>query len=247
MYLVIFLLIGFTLLAGFSAFLLPRSPTSGFEFSLVFAGAFLFSVTVLHLLPELFAGPADHFQTGLFVLMGFFLQRVLEYFTAGVEHGHLHPSANFEGHQHQSALFLIGALCLHAFLEGSLLKGNEIFTTFKNQSPLLVGIILHKMPAAFALMSVLLCQFKQNVWPVLLLILFTLSTPLGMVFWNLMQSQNLLSESTLWLVLALVSGNFLYISTTIFYESNPSHGLNPRKLVASFLGAGLAIFAEFMT
>ena len=39
---------------------------------LIFAGAYLFSITVIHILPELFHADADGFQVGLAVLSGFF-------------------------------------------------------------------------------------------------------------------------------------------------------------------------------
>ena len=58
---------------------------------LTFSGAYLLAVSLLHLLPELF-----HHNTtpniGLFILGGFLIQILLEYFSQGIEHGHFHKS-----------------------------------------------------------------------------------------------------------------------------------------------------------
>src|SRR5215207_7646016 len=65
-----------------------------------FAGAYIFTITVLHLLPEVYgvsavapaisvrAGPG--FSIGLLVLAGFFIQLLWEFFSHGIEHGHAH-------------------------------------------------------------------------------------------------------------------------------------------------------------
>ena len=43
---------------------------------LIFAGAYLFSITVIHILPELFIASDEGFNVGLAVLTGFFFQHV---------------------------------------------------------------------------------------------------------------------------------------------------------------------------
>ena len=54
---------------------------------LTFSGAYLLAVSVLHLLPELFRhNHSEHI--GLYILGGFLIQIVLEYFSQGIEHGH---------------------------------------------------------------------------------------------------------------------------------------------------------------
>jgi len=78
------------LLSGLFIFLVPKGNSTNFKLLLVFAGSYLFSITVIHILPELYENSLGLEQIGLFVLIGFFLQQVLEYFTSGIEHGHLH-------------------------------------------------------------------------------------------------------------------------------------------------------------
>src|SRR5690606_4303797 len=59
------------------------------QMALSFGGAYLFSITALHLMPETFSHSEN--QIGYWVLAGFFLQLILEQFSKGVEHGHIHP------------------------------------------------------------------------------------------------------------------------------------------------------------
>ncbi len=47
-------------------------------------------MTVIHLIPDLFMSGENPFTLGLYILLGFFLQKVLENFSNGVEHGHMH-------------------------------------------------------------------------------------------------------------------------------------------------------------
>ncbi len=231
------------IIAGSAAFAVPAVNGKFFRYSLIFSGAYLFSITVIHILPELFRFNGFNTWLGVLVLAGFFLQKVLEFFTSGVEHGHLHVRSS-RGHFHSSAIALVLALCLHAFLEGSLLSGELSVHPEVGSAQILFGITVHKMPAAFALMSVLLCQFQSKRIPVLGLSVFALATPLGLIFTSQMLTIGMISSDLLQAMFAVVAGNFLYISTTIFYESSPSHGFQAGKLGVSLLGGVLAIVLE---
>lgn len=123
MFLYIILLFVLSMGAGLVVFAIPKVNQSWFKLSLVFAGAYLFSITIIHMLPELFVNGMQPDVIGIFVLAGFFMQLLLEYFTSGVEHGHLHhmPGENHtHSHTHTTPLYLLIALCIHAFLEGTL-------------------------------------------------------------------------------------------------------------------------------
>ena len=233
------------IIPGFIAISLVTANGKLYQYSLVFSGTYLFSITVIHILPDLFR--FDGFSTwlGVLVLAGFFLQRILEFFTAGVEHGHLHTPAA-EGHSHSSAVGLVVALCIHAFLEGTLLAGESGIHPELGSTQILIGISIHKMPAAFALMSVLVCQFDSKRIPLIALIIFSLATPLGLITSSQMHSQEIITSSLLQVIFAIVAGNFLYISTTIFYESSPGHGFQPGRFLVSLFGGGLAVLLELL-
>src|SRR5678809_125683 len=89
------------LLAGLLIFFFNGIRTSTFKLVLVFAGGYLFAITVVHILPDLYLTGSEAGLIGLFVLAGFFLQQLLEYYTSGIEHGHLHTHHHgHNGHEH---------------------------------------------------------------------------------------------------------------------------------------------------
>src|SRR5687768_11372633 len=55
---------------------------------LAFSGSFLLSITFLHLLPETFEELGS--EAGFYLLVGFFIQLLIQRFTHGIEHGHVH-------------------------------------------------------------------------------------------------------------------------------------------------------------
>jgi len=229
---------------GFFAVSFPDVNRRYFRYSLIFSGAYLFALTIVHILPDVFILNGSSPKIGLFVLFGFFMQLILEYFTSGVEHGHLHGRQN-QNHHHSLATPLMIALCLHAFLEGTLLTREYQLHPEVSSSQVLFGIVAHKMPVAFALMSILVCQFKGRTIPLLLLMGFSLATPAGIYFTAGLELEGLVSPQVFQAAFAIVAGNFLYISTTIFYESSPGHRFQGAKLAMSLMGAGLAVFLEW--
>ena len=101
------------LLSGLLIFLLPKGRHTNYRMLLVFAGSYLFAITVIHILPELYSQSLGLELIGLFVLIGFFLQQLLEYFTSGVEHGHIHAE--------QDILSSTGLVYLYALVCGNFL------------------------------------------------------------------------------------------------------------------------------
>jgi len=233
-----------TFAAGYLVFFIPKIKTQFFKLSLVFAGAYLFSVTVIHILPEIFTEGKDIPFISLFVLAGFFIQVILEYFSEGVEHGHLHNMEEHHNHGRNKWLGLLIALFIHAFLEGTLLAHPDTIHSNESSYSIFLGILMHKMPAAFALMSVLICHLKIKWKTVIILIIFSLASPAGLGLSHLLHDSQIFSDKVFIILFALVSGNFLHISTTIFFESSPDHSFNFKKLFISLLGAMVAVLAE---
>jgi zinc and cadmium transporter len=231
--------------AGLAALSLPNLQGNFFKLGLVFAGSYLFSITIIHILPELFSQAENPTHIGLWVLAGFFLQQVLEYFTSGVEHGHVHQHDHAHPHKSSSAFFIMSGLCLHALMEGSLLAhpgdGHEGHSTHA----LLIGIVLHKAPAAFALMSILMCQLSRKV-SLILLVVFALASPVGLLAGHFLLASEHVSNGYVTILFALVSGNFLHISTTIVFESSLDHRFNARKLGVAMLAGLAAIATEYL-
>src|SRR4249920_1478530 len=72
---------------GVAALLLKTKNREHYKLVLSFSGAFLFSITLIHLFPVVFANNGN---AGIYVLAGFFIQIFLEQLTHGIEHGHFH-------------------------------------------------------------------------------------------------------------------------------------------------------------
>ena len=235
-------------LGGIAAFWVPVLKGRLYKLFLVFAGSYLFAITVVHLIPELMHTPGNNSRIGLLILAGFFLQLFLEYFSGGVEHGHIHSQeGQHHHHPHIAPATLLIALCVHSFLEGTLLLhptngGEHLHQT----DTLLAGIVLHEAPAAFALMSVLLHQLHKRWLAIALLTVFALAAPAGLLFSELLQSngEGLMLMSR-W-VYPLVAGSFLHISTTIFFENSPEHNFNLHKMLVSLGGALLGAMTEIL-
>ncbi len=241
------------LLAGLLIYVVTTTKTYNFKLLLVFAGSYLFGITVIHILPELYRQYAEVELIGLFVLAGFFLQQFLEYFTSGVEHGHL-PGHHHHGEDHHhhihpepiSALVLLAALSVHAFLEGGMLAKPLTMGPHYDLNAILLGIALHRAPAAFALMTVLTIQLQSKSRALPYLIAFSAAAPIGLLISTHFVQTEILSEAGLVYLYALVSGNFLHISTTIVFESSPEHHFNARKLAVAVVGALVAVVVEYI-
>jgi zinc transporter ZupT len=241
------------LISGLLIYLVPKSKGSNYRLLLVFAGSYLFAITVIHILPELYIQNKEVELIGLFVLAGFFLQQLLEYFTSGIEHGHIHSQEHHDHHHHHpvhqqsiSALVLLTALCIHAFLEGCLLAQPSGSGPIYDENAVLLGIALHRAPAAFALMTVLAFQLHSKHRAVPYLVGFSLAAPIGLLLSSYLASNEIISATFLMYTYALVCGNFLHISTTIVFESSPEHRFNARKLAVAIFGALIAVGVEYI-
>lgn len=229
------LLFSSAFLGGLGIFLFKNDQTNRLKLVLSFSGAYLFAITVLHLMPDVYR--TGNPQIGLFILGGFLLQIFMEQFSEGIEHGHIHK------HSHKHYVFPFGimiSLCLHAFLEGMPLAQGQ-------QSELVYGIALHHIPAAFALGSVLIQNKLSKGLVTSLLILFALMSPIG--YWLSYEiGQGSIGNIEVYFdrIMGVVIGIFLHISTTILFESSVDHKFNLKKIVAVFLGVGIALAGFFI-
>ncbi|HEY4652637.1 MAG TPA: ZIP family metal transporter [Pontibacter sp.] len=238
-------------LAGFLVKLFPPGNTRWLKMALAFSGAYLFTITITHLLPDVLLSTQDPHVVGYWVLAGFFLQLVLELFSHGVEHGHMHTHT----HSHKAAdtipFLLLGSLFVHAFLEGSILVDQDHRSVGHMHHEgsfyaVLVGVALHHVPAAFALMSVLLSRLKNFRKALAWLLVFAAGSPLGILASNALLSQEAPGSAVYTALTGLVAGNFLHISTTILFETSPDHSFNRNKLVATLLGLVLALLTDLV-
>ncbi len=208
---------------------------------LSFSGAYILALALLHLLPELYEGE-DPESMGIWILGGFFVQLLLEFFSHGIEHGHAH----IHTHEKRLPFSVIAGLFIHSFIEGMPIS-QEIShhhegSILNFSDSLVVGIILHNIPIAIAFTGLLihLGMEKRKVFG--FLILFALMAPLG-TFTSQIINWAGVEDFTKFLkiALALVIGIFLHISTTIMFESSEKeHRYHITKIISIIAGAGLA-------
>jgi len=240
MLLAILLLVGAVLGAGLLVRAVPEQRSRlWLKPLLAFSGAYLFTLTITHLLPEAIALRIEApQQIGYWVLAGFFMQLLLEVLSQGIEHGHVHSSPAEIG---RVPLGLLLALVLHALLEGSILiGGGHAAATGHSFFAVALGVALHHVPAAVALATLLRVRLGSmaRVWP--WLSVFALASPAGLLFSNYVMLPQLLGGAYAPL-LGFVAGTFLHVSTTILFETSPEHQLNWAKLGATVGGALLAL------
>jgi len=77
-------------------------------------------------------------------------------------------------------------------------------------------------------------------------LVFSLAAPVGLFISTYFVESKLLTDTGLIYLYALVSGNFLHISTTIVFESSPEHRFNAKKLAVAVAGALVAVGAEYL-
>lgn len=221
--------------SGWLAYRIRLKNMYWIRISLGFSGAYLLSVAILHLLPEIFEHEKKYIS--FFLLGGFFLQLIIEYFSKGLEHGHIHTSKD-HNHQHGKLYTIILGISLHGLIEGLPLSG----TGFKHHEAvqnMYMGIILHHIPSAFVLVTMLKNAHLRTNQIILILILTSLSVPLGAISGKMLFEQSLSMYFDY--LLAVVVGVFLHLSTTILFESSePDHQYRFRKFVAVCFGVVLA-------
>ncbi|WP_207427230.1 ZIP family metal transporter [Pedobacter sp. SYSU D00535] len=224
------ILFGSCLVGGVAVFFFRKENTQRLKLILSFSGAFLFAITILHLIPEVYHD-GDH-EIGLYVLGGFLFQILLEQFSDGIEHGHMHKHAH---HHHAFPYGIMISLCLHAFLEGMPLARGP-------QNELLFGIALHHIPAAFALGTVLVQNHIKKTSILVLLVVFSLMSPLGYLLSDAIGKGSIGSIDDYFdRIMGVVIGIFLHISTTILFESSVDHHYNLKKLIAVLSGVAIAL------
>lgn len=228
--LILYLALFLTVMAsGSFIFFLRSDDQRVLKILLAFSGAFLIGISFLKLVPEVFSSPARYI--GLFVMLGFLIQLVLELITEGAEHGHRHEHS--EGEKVSPFLLLTG-LCIHSFLEGMPIVG--AFTT-GIQHTLVIGIVIHNIPISLTLMSLFLHYGLSKRRALFFLVIFALMTPLGSILSNFI---HFLSSASIGIyfnyIMAVVIGIFLHVSTSILFETEENHRYNLQKFVTVCFG-----------
>ena len=206
------------------AFVTRKQNSLGTKLLLSFSGAFLLALTLFDLLPEVYHH-LDAKQTGLFIMCGILLQIILEFFSKGAEHGHVHI------HKDDTVFpwLLFISLCIHSFLEGF---------PIHEHNDMVYGVLIHKIPIAALITGFLLQSSFTKLQILSFLVLFGVMTPLG----TFISNNTTFVADYVDVVNAIVIGIFFHISTTILFETGEGHKFNLSKLVAICLGILIAYF-----
>ena len=210
----------------------PKNNTFS-KLLLSFSGAYLFGLIFLHLLPELYEEAS--WNIGLYILLGFLLQLGLDYFSKGIEHGHAH----YHGNKFPLAIFI--GLCLHSFFEGMPIIHYSAAGEMSINFSLIMGIMIHKIPIAIVLAGLLKNQFSK-MKSLVFIVLFAITLPLGSL--ASISLEQMFTETAQYehIILAIVVGIMLHVSTTILYESDEAHKFNLHKVLSVLLGFIVAFF-----
>ncbi len=267
------------LLGYFLAIIVKPAKKKTIKLLLAFSGSFLLTMTVSHLLPEVYAyviegnnteiiaekvddsmvqrlndnhhedhahDSHDHHnhnhseadssnqhnhdhgamkEIGLFIMLGIVFQIILEYFSKGAEHGHVHV------HEKMTSMpwLLFGSLCLHALFEGM---------PVSQHTHLAWAIAIHHFPIAIILTLFFLQAELNKKFVFMFMIVFALMTPLGTYL-----SSNLSFLIDYYVpISAFVIGILFHISSTIIFESSEGHKFNLAKLLAIVIGIAFGFF-----
>ncbi|EMQ93905.1 Zinc transporter, ZIP family [Xanthomarina gelatinilytica] len=189
---------------------------------LSFSGAFLLALTLFDLLPEVYHH-LDAKLTGLYIMFGILLQIILEFFSKGAEHGHIH--IHKDNTQFPWLLFI--SLCIHSFLEGF---------PIHQHNDMVYGVLIHKIPIATLITSFLVQSNYSKMQIAGFLIFFAAMTPLG----TFISNNTSLAEQHIYIINAIVIGIFFHICTVILFESSEGHKFNMSKLLAIIFGVAIA-------
>jgi zinc transporter ZupT len=206
------------------AVLLKPKAKQNLKLLLAFSGSFLLSLTVIHLLPDVYE--SENKSVGIFIMCGILFQIILEFFSKGAEHGHVH------GHDKltQMPWLLFISLCIHALLEG--------FPVGRHHD-LAYGIAIHHLPIAIILTTFFLNAQLNKVALLIFMVTFAIMTPLGTL---VSDSFPILNEYYTQIT-AVVIGILFHISSTIIFESSEGHKFNIAKVSMIILGI---VFASFL-
>ena len=234
----IILLSSIALGAG-SVFLFRLDKPRAIKVLNAFTGAYLLSLTFLHLLPELYhdaGGTAvAHVHIGALILAGFFVQLALDFVSRGVEHGHAHHVPG------RLPMGILAGLCLHALVEAMALGNVHTHHDPASRKLLLWSIVVHNYPVSIALLGLLLQSGLSRSRALALLAVFAAMAPAGMFLSAHSALANCSRE-----LMAIVIGIFMHISTTILFESSDMHRINLQKLGAIIAGTTLGVLSAMV-
>ncbi len=239
------LLLIVTFLGAFMGETMGKLLKNNMPLLLSFGGAFLLGLCFLHLLPEAFVSNG---QAGFWVIGGFLIQIALEYLSKGMEHGHVHGN--------RFGLLAFMSLCMHAFIESMPFGLEDVPVAAHEHTdlhghhhhhpaagwPLLIGIGLHKLPVAIALMTILRATVTSQTTRWIWVAVFAVTPLAGIALAGSLPQD----AATTGALNGLLVGILLHIATTILFETSDGHHFNGRKFLTIIMGLVLSLLTTHL-
>ncbi|ELQ75613.1 Zinc (Zn2+)-Iron (Fe2+) Permease (ZIP) Family [Trachipleistophora hominis] len=222
----------FTLLFSFSYALFKNTKLS--LYSKCFSGGVLLSTIIFHIFPDVYTREncfIAPFSAGISFLILFSIDKL--YLQYRESHGNTFTKLN----NRLQALVFICALSVHSFMEG-------LGTSVKTGTSLVwyaIGLLGHKWIEAFVVSVTMHTSGFSQLETILLLVFYSVLTPLGTVLGMIMMSSARFPSQTAELLNGVACGSFFYIGFIEMLNSEfESHTLlrkrDQRKIAAVFAG-----------
>ena len=221
------------------------------KYIIPFSISFVLALIFTHILPELYHTPSK--SIGIFIVIGFILQIVLELLSKGIEHGHVHAPIEKKGWNLLIPLMI--GLSLHSFVEGMPLASlDEPLNHALNHthshashshnhnestgSIYFMMIIVHKLPIAAILMVFFIKHIHLRWKRYALLCFFALTAPIGALIGTELSNLNM-NENLINVFMAVSTGMLLHIATLLVFEKH--HELKDKWVNIILISSGLAL------
>ncbi len=223
-------------LGGAIPLMIPNVKDDGLKLFVSLGAGLLLGMALMHMLPEAAKLVPNTF--GVWFLVGFCLLFVLERFVM------VHACEEHGCDYHTIGIAAFAGLTVHGIIEGFALASTMYVTTL---GPLvLVAILSHKVPAGFALTSILKLGAKSNKKILGFVTGVALSGPLGvLIAYVLLRNQAMPASAGI--LLAISSGTFLYIAACdLIPELHHTDKDKMLRLTLFFIGVGLSYISEVL-
>lgn len=180
---------------------------------LLFSGAYLMGIALIVFLPDIIRISPEKSP---WILIGFFIQLIIQKISGGSEHGHIHTSTNLNK---QIAVQVFIGLSFHALMDGASVGSYTAWShlhedTGGHEHGFIYGILMHKIGEGFALATLFMLAKTKPVHAAMIIISFSLMAPFSAWIISLMH----LSPTIITLLMSMVAGSFLHISASILLE-----------------------------